>query len=121
MMNKEEIKLEDLNLTYLDKTQGRVKMIKWGKDFLNWPLETQNEYLRALASSFNEATERMQAERDEIQAKLTRAEANLKLADERVLIYKTINDNAITDLNNQINNCQKEKAVLNAELRELKK
>ena len=46
--------LKDLNLTYIDRTNGRTKMIKWGDDFLKWPLVRQNEYLRVLVSSFNE-------------------------------------------------------------------
>lgn len=60
---RKPVNLEDLNLTYIDNT-GKVKMIKWGHDYLKWDDKRKIEYLEALASAMNDAARIAYEERD---------------------------------------------------------
>lgn len=58
-----KVSLEELDLTYVNN-KGKVKMIKWGKDYFAWDMSRKVEYLEALASAMNEAARVAYEERD---------------------------------------------------------
>lgn len=118
-LDKKEItKLEDLDLTFINK-KGRTKMIKWGKDFENWEIEQQNEYLRALCSAFNEALGIMQDEKFALAQEMEMHKKNTEAADQKILIFKNTQINAINDLNRQLNDLAQEKTRLERRVKEL--
>jgi hypothetical protein len=44
--------------------EGRVKQIKWGREFLDWPIQKREDYAKKLASAMNQAADEMQQDRD---------------------------------------------------------
>jgi hypothetical protein len=117
--NEEITHIEDLNLTYIDRTNGRVKMIKCGRDFEKWDKDKQNEYLRVLCSSYNSGLDKMQQERDAMAIDMKTLTLNAKNADRRVEIMKMTQQGAIEDLNRQLNEMAAEKSRLARKLKEL--
>lgn len=91
-------KLEHIELSYIDKS-GRVRMIKWGKDYNKWDLEKRLDYAEALASSMNDACRLIQDERNKWLVKAKDLERELEQAQIQVNNHLTNNINAITKAN----------------------
>lgn len=106
-------KLEDINFEFVGKG-GKIKMISWGKDYKSWDNERKVEYLEALASSLNDACDRMQQERNKLLTKVLELKSIAEVGDRAFQTQKNININAITGFN-------AEKQQLIKRIRELEK
>ncbi len=79
---------------------GKIKDIAWGGEGADawnaWDGPTRLAYAKKLASAMNQAAEMLQGERDEALVARDSAQASLKAADERMLIYRDTMQEAIT-------------------------
>ena len=60
----------------------KIKMIKFGEEYKEWPDDRKIRYLEKLASAMNEAAAEMEKERDEAFAFAKNAERQIKAASE---------------------------------------
>ena len=97
------MELQDLNLKFIEKRTGRVRSISWDEKWEKGtdPLK-QLEYVKALASSQNEALELLQDDRNEKVAEISKLEQLIVNAEQALHIQKAINTRAITDMNARI-------------------
>lgn len=97
---KEKLRFEDIF------SGGKVKQIKWGEDFKEWPEAKQLNYAKQLASAMNQAADEMQKDRDRLIEACTLAES---LRDEayqsRDIAKGTLMQN-ITESNAEIHSLQ---------------
>jgi len=100
---------------------GRAPQIKFGEGFDEWPTGKQISYLKELASSMNNAADKMQTERNEMSGKLALAEDKLANAQNALDIQKTIVMNHITTANIERQSFIAEIQALQARVRELSK
>lgn len=61
----------------LPKNQ-RVRHIKWGGEFKDWPIDRQLKHAKDMASSINDALDKMQTERNELLLVCARQEQQIK-------------------------------------------
>lgn len=96
----------------------KIRPLKWGDEFVAWPMRKQLEFAKALAAAMNEAADKMQQHRDEIYAELTRAHALVEQAEaQRDIAKKTLTAN-ITLSNQKHQELQEEIMLLRRELKE---
>jgi hypothetical protein len=91
-------KIEDINFEFVGKG-GKVKMIAWGKDYLEWDVNKRVEFSEALASALNEALELMQNERNTLLVENKILLEQLSEAETAVLNQRNNNINSITKAN----------------------
>lgn len=115
--NKEDF-LEGLNLSYVAKG-GQVKMISWGKDYMNWELDKRLEFAEALASAMNEAADLMQNERNIAMEEAVKLQKQLESAQQNLDIVRNTNIKAITDFNSEKQQMAKRIKELEANVRSL--
>lgn len=89
---------EGIDLSFIDPN-GRVRMIKWGKDYNQWDTDKRLEYAEALASAMNDACRVIQDERNEWLSKAKNLEQQLEQADVQAKNHMQNNINAITKAN----------------------
>ena len=78
---------------------GKVKQIKWGDKFQEWPIEKRLNYAKSLASAMNEAADEMQKDRDRCFDAMTLAQAQREEAQEASAISKRTMVQAVMDSN----------------------
>lgn len=103
MSNNEKnknINIEDINFEYVSQG-GKVKMIAWGKDYLNWDLEHRLEYSEALASAMNEACDLIQKERNSLLIENSKLKDMLDEANIGLNTQRKANINSITIANQE--------------------
>jgi hypothetical protein len=117
-MNKMSIKkinVKDLNLP---KAPAQAPQIDWGEDFLEWPIDQQNRYLKRLCSALNHATDNIQKERDNLIDECHKMLELVKDAEKSVEIQKNIVYRAITNHNEEKQELIKRLQELESEIKE---
>lgn len=88
--------------------EGRVKQIKWGREFKEWPIEKRESYAKKLASAMNQAADEMQQDRDRhLEAREVAEQQREEAEQARDIAKETLMKN-ITESNAQIQQLQSE-------------
>ena len=96
---------------------GKVKQIKWGDKFKEWPIEKQLDYSKQLASAMNEAADEMQKDRDRCFDAMKLALAQREEAENAAGISKQTMVQAVIDSNEKTRALEGEIMILRDRLK----
>lgn len=96
---------------------GKVKQIKWGDKFQEWPVERQLKYAKSLASAMNEAADEMQKDRDRCFDAMRLAETQREEAQTASAISKQTMVHAVMDSNKKTRELENEIIILRDRLK----
>jgi len=103
---KQKLKFSDIF------ANNKIKPIKWGDEFNDWPIEKQVSYAKSLASAMNEAADKMQQDRDRVFNLMTSAQTQKEEAEHAMNIAKQTMTKSIIDSNEQVQKLQKQIMLL---------
>lgn len=112
---KEKLRFEDIF------SGGKVKQIKWGDEFKEWPIDKQLNYAKQLASAMNQAADEMQKDRDKhIEATILAEKLRDEAYEARDIAKVTLIQN-ITESNAELHSLQTELGKSQTRIKELEK
>ena len=119
MSNEEYIEVKD-RLGFDDIfSGGKVKQIKWGDEFNEWPVDRQLNYAKQLASAMNKAADEMQQDRDRhLEARKLAEKQREEAYQARDIAKETLQQN-ITESNAEIHQLQQLVGDLQLKLKRL--
>ena len=108
---KEKLQLSDLF------ANNKINQIKWGNEFLEWPIEKRCDYAMKLASAMNEAANEMQKDRNRCLKVMKSAESQKEEAEQATIISKQTMIQVVLDSNEKTQKLELEIMKLNERLK----